>query len=266
MWIILLVFGVIALYAGYQYYTLLKTPGALKAYQSNITMQIGVQASTNSSDQYYSDYVTASEAMADELVTSSLLSSPEFTGQVCLQMQSDMDQIGQRYSSGAAAQLASQLDGCKNAAVLGNALSATRTHSLVTMSAIWSTPAGAWAIANAAGEVSAQQINKYLDYVVRTNTAAQNSQPLASARVITAASDATLVPGPQANRPALLLVLLVVALVIGIALALLIEYLDDRIWSRETAIQVLQLPVYGEVPHAPAIGKARRVSPAEQAR
>ena len=253
MWVILLVLGIIALYVGYQYYTLLKTPGALKAYQSTVTMQIGLQANANSTDQYYSDYVTTSEALADTLVTSPILSSPEFATQVSHQIQVDTDQINQRYPG-------ANLGDWQNSAIVGSAIVATRTHSLVTVSVTWSTPAGAWAIANAVGEVSASQINNYLDYEVRSNSSgSQNPHPLASAKVISAASLSALVPGPSANRPTLLLTLLVVALVLGIALALLMEYLDDRIWSKEAAVQALQVPVFGEVPRAPSIGKSGRV-------
>lgn len=254
MWVILLVLGIIALYVGYQYYTLLKTPGALKAYQSTVTMQIGLQANANSSDQYYSDYVTTSEALADELVTGPILSSPEFATQVSHQIQADTDQITQHYGAGA------NLGDWQNPAAIGSAISATRTHSLVMVNVVWSTPAGAWAIANAVGEVSATQMNSYLDYEVRNGSSgSQSAHPLASAKVISAASTAALVPGPSANRPTLLLTLLIVALVLGIALAMLMEYLDDRIWSKEAVVQVLQVPVFGEVPRAPSIGKTRHI-------
>jgi capsular polysaccharide biosynthesis protein len=62
----------------------------------------------------------------------------------------------------------------------------------------------------------------------------------------------------------LLLVLVLVALVIGIALAFLIDYLDDRVRSKEDVEQLLQLPVYGQVPRVPSIGNgtARRSSAA----
>jgi len=43
-----------------------------------------------------------------------------------------------------------------------------------------------------------------------------------------------------------------VVLIIGIALAFLIEYLDDRIYSKEAVIQSLELPVYGEIPRVPS--------------
>ncbi|MBV9231589.1 MAG: hypothetical protein JOZ18_19930, partial [Chloroflexi bacterium] len=137
----------------------------------------------------------------------------------------------------------------KDPAAIGAAISATRSHALVTVNVLWSTPAGAWAIANAVGEVSTSQISTYLDYEVRnTPSSSQETHPLASAKVINAATDAAPAPGVSANKATLLLVLLLVALVIAIALAFLIEYLDDRIYNKEAAMQLLQIPVYGEIP------------------
>lgn len=86
LWIIVLVVGVVLLYVGYQYYTLSKMPGALTAYQSNISLQVGLQANVHSSDQFYADYQSVAEAQADELVTGPVLTSPEFTEQVVRQI------------------------------------------------------------------------------------------------------------------------------------------------------------------------------------
>jgi capsular polysaccharide biosynthesis protein len=60
-------------------------------------------------------------------------------------------------------------------------------------------------------------------------------------------------------------VLVLVAFIIGIALAFLIDYLDDRIRSTEDVEQLLQLPVYGQVPRVPSLrsnGTTRRSSAA----
>jgi len=48
-----------------------------------------------------------------------------------------------------------------------------------------------------------------------------------------------------------------VALIVGIALAFLADYLDDRIHGKDEAQQLLRLPVYGEVPRAPTVGRTR---------
>jgi len=71
-----------------------------------------------------------------------------------------------------------------------------------------------------------------------------------SAEVITNPTDPVTVPRPSMNKLQLFLALILVAFVIGVALAFLIEYLDDRIHSRKEAEELLQLPFYGEVPQA----------------
>jgi capsular polysaccharide biosynthesis protein len=243
LWIIVLVVGVVLLYTGYQYYTLSKTPGALTAYQSNVSMQVGLQANAHSSDQFYADYQSVAEAQADELVTGPVLTSPEFTAQVLRQVQADSDQIMQRYGPNA------DLGNLNNPAAIGSALTVSRSHTLVTISVTWSTAAGAWAIANAIGEVSTTRLSNYLDYEIRSAPSSTTStQPQVEAKVISAASEPARVTGPGEHKVSLLLVLLLVALILGIALAALIEYLDDRIFEPHEAMQLLQLPIYGEIP------------------
>jgi capsular polysaccharide biosynthesis protein len=255
IWIIILIVGIVALYAGYQYYHLRKTPGALKAYQSTITLRIGLEATPHSTDQSYADYVSISESLADELATGPLLTTSEFDTQVVQQIQSDKGQIAARFGPNA------DLGDWQNASAIGTALTATASHSLVTINAMWSTPAGAWAIANAVGEVSVAHVGTYLDYEVRSNPAsppqATNSHPLTSAQIISSASDPIQVPGLSASKPLLLVVLVFVALIIALALAFLIEYLDDRIRSGAEVARLLQLPVYGEVPRAPSPGREK---------
>jgi capsular polysaccharide biosynthesis protein len=238
--VIVLVVGIVLLYVGYQYYKLDKTPGALKAYQSVTTLQVGLQANANSTNNSYSDYQSTSEALADELVTGPILTSPEFSTQVTRQIQADTDQITQHFGAGA------DLGDWQDITAIGSSITATRSHTLVTVSVNWSTPAGAWAIAQAIGEVSASQIGTYLDYEVRTTPTF--SQATVAARVISSASTPTAVAGTQSHRLTLLLLLLLVALIIGIALACLIEYLDDRLYSAEAATRLTGLPVVGEIP------------------
>ena len=250
-WIIALVVGVVALYAAYQYYHLHKTPGALTAYQSTTTIRIGLLDRVNPTDTNYADYVSASQALADEFTTGSIFTTPEFTQQIVQQIQSERPQIEKRFPG-------QDLGDITNASAIGSSLTATRNYSLVTLNVSWSTPAGAWAIADATDKVSTTNIGKYIDFVVRSNAVASGQgQDLASAEVVNAASDPAAAPGPSANKPVILLALIAVALVIALALAFLIEYLDDRIRSAYEAENLLQLPVYGEIPHAPAPGKER---------
>lgn len=253
IWLVALVVGVVALYVGYQYYHLRKTPGALKAYSSDITIQIGLQA-TSKGDQNNANYVVVSEALADALATGPILTSHEFDSDVSNQISQDMNQIQLRYGTNP------DLGDWQNLGAIGQALSASRVHSLVTISTTWTTPAGAWAIASAVGEVSVSKIGNYLDYVINTNAtpspAGNFVQPGVSARVISNATDAAAVPGTSSSRVTLLILLLIIALFIGIALAFLLDYLDDRIRSKDEVTRLLGLPIYGEVPRAPTPGRS----------
>ncbi len=261
-WIIALVVILAALYAGYQYYHLHKTVGTLKQYQSIVIMHIGLQPTTYSNGQSYGDYISASETVADQYASGPYFTDPTFDSQVFQQIQADQGLIEQKFGPGA------NLGGL-TAGDIGSAISATHVHTLVTVTVTWNTPAGAWAIANALSEVTVKNIRSYVGFVVGETTTGSvatpapgvtgsNSlpqQPQVTAQVVSPASDPTTIPGPDANRPTLLAVLVVVALIIGIALAFLLEYLDDRIRRREDVVQLLQLPVYGEVPRAPAPGR-----------
>ena len=254
IWVVALVVGVVALYVGYQYYHLRKTPSALKAYSSNITIQIGLQA-TSKGDQNNANYVTVSEALADAFTTGPILSSNEFDKDLSNQIDLDKDLIVQRYGVNA------DLGDWQNTGAIGQALNATRVHSLVTVNNTWSTPAGAWAIANAVGEVSVAKLGNYLDFVISKNatrSATDNFvQPQVSARVITSATNPASVPGSASSKVMLLVLLLLVALAIGIALVFLLDYLDDRIRNKTEVTQLLNLPIYAEVPRAPSPGRFR---------
>jgi len=258
IWLVALILGVVLLYIGYQYYHLHKTPGALVAYQSSITFQVGLKATTQSIDPSYADSVIVSENLADTLVTGPILTSNEFDTQVSRQVGLDMSNIAQRYGPNPD----SYLGDWRNAGAIGSALNANHIHGLVTVNVTWSTPAGAWAIANAIGEVSTTSIGTYLDYVI-TNDPSHSStngimQAAVSARVISNATDATPVPGTATSKELIFAILFLVALIVAIALTFLADYLDDRIRSKEEAKLLLQLPIYGEIPHAPAVGRSKK--------
>jgi hypothetical protein len=225
-------------------------------------MQIGLQ-SNNNNDPNYADNITVSESLGDALITSPILSSSEFDSDVSQQIGKDMGQITQRYGANPA------LGDWQNASAIGGTLSAVRAHSLVTVTATWPTPAGAWAIANAVGEISTDHISTYISYVIAQNTSslANNGQPAVTAKLISSASNAATVPGSSVSKQTLLVLLLVAALVIGIALTFLADYLDDRIRSKDAATSLLQLPIYGEVPRTPRVGNSQssRRSPSEAA-
>jgi capsular polysaccharide biosynthesis protein len=252
LWVIIPIILVVALYSAYQYYHLYKTPGMLKEYQSAITIRVGLQADPQNSDKNYADYLSVSDTLADTLVSAPIINSQAFATEVSQQIQTDMDQIRLHYG------LQPDLGNWQSLAAISAAISTSRVHNLVTMTVNWSTPAGAWAIAHAIGEVSATHLGTYLDYEISTtptSVAANPAHPMVSARVIGTASNPALVAGPAANKPGLLLALLLVACIIALALAFFVEYLDDRIRSKEEVEQLLQLPCFGEIPSAPTPGK-----------
>ncbi|GHO43132.1 YveK family protein [Ktedonospora formicarum] len=248
LWIILFLVVLTAAFAGFQYYKLAKTPGALKTYQSNITMRIGLQADPNNSNANFSDYITASEALADEIVTGPTLNTKEFTARVQAQLQADYTRNGGPQG----------INDIQAGSLVGS-LTAVHARSLLTVTATWPTPEGAKAIATAIGEVFTQQGSTFLDYEIRNGNSVNDTaiHPKASAQVLSNASDPAQVSGPASNRPLLLLALVFVALLIGIALAFLMEYLDDRVRSKEELEDLLQLPIIGEIPRASVAEKGQ---------
>ena len=259
IWLVILIVGIVGLYVGYQYYHLRKTPGALTAYRSDVTIQIGLQASPNGTDPSYADNVVVSESLADALITAPILTSKEFDTQVVNQIAADMSQIKQTYGSNV------DLSNLQDSGAIGGALTAVRAHSLVTISATWQNAAGAKIIATAVGEVSSANICTYVEYVVSKEAScspsANSTLPGVSAQVISNATDPATVPGNSVNKVTLLFILLFVALLIAIALTFLADYLDDRIYSKDDATHLLKLPVYGEVPRPPAVGRTQAKSP-----
>ncbi len=255
IWLVALIVAVVGLYVGYQYYHLHKTPGALTAYNSGVTIQIGLQASAHASDPSYADNVTTSEVLADTLITSPILTSKEFDAQVSSQIGADMSQLKQEFGSGV------DLGNWQDPAAIGGSLNYTRAHSLVSISATWPTPAGAKAIATAVGEVTTSSICTYLEYVVSKDvscaTTPNSTLPGVTAQIISNASNPSPVPGPSVNKITLLYVMLIVALFIGIALAFLADYLDDRIRGKDDATNLLHLPVFAEVPRPPTVGQPK---------
>ena len=254
IWVVVLVVGIVALFVGYQYYHLRKIPGALRAYSSNITIQIGLQP-TGNGDTNSANYVIVSEALADTMVTSSLLTTHDFDTAISNQIARDMGELQQRFGPNP------DLGDWQNPDAIGQALAANRVHSLVTITTTWSTPAGAWAIANAVGEVSVANIGAYLNYEIKNN-ALQNQPatsvpPQVTARVISDASDSVSVAGSSANKFTLYMLMLLVALVLGIALTFLLDYLDDRIRTKEEVTELLGIPIYAVIPRTPTPGHRR---------
>jgi capsular polysaccharide biosynthesis protein len=241
IWVVALVVIVVALFAGYQYYHLRKTPGALKAYSSNVTLLIDLAGTPSNNTNNAENIDVVSENMADSFATGPILTSHEFDTDVSNQIGQDMVEIVQRFGNNP------DLGNWQNAGAIGGALGAVRVHSLVTVTATWTTAPGAWAIANAVSEVSVAKIGSYL--------AGDSAQPPAAAHIVSNATDPATVPGASASKVTLLILLVLAALIIGIALAFLIDYLDDRIRTKDEVAYLLELPIYAEVPRAPTPGR-----------
>ena len=193
----------------------------------------------------YSDYVNTSATLADEFATGPTLTSDTFATQVIQQIQSDMGTIKQRYGENPS------LGDWKDTSTIIKALSATRSHSTVTIKVDWNTEAGAWAIAHAIGEVCENNMPIYLNYQVKVSNTQSSANPgyLAVGANVTnqPAKPIQLDNGALTLRKTQLLAILLVGLIVGIALAFLVEYLDDRIRRSEEVVQLLQLPMYGEI-------------------
>jgi len=251
IWLVALIVGVVALYVGYEYYHTHKIANLLTTYSSNVTIQIGVQ--TKGEPPNVAANTSTAEAFADTLATGPILASKEFDTQVSQQIAADSSEIAQRYGAHP------DLGDWQNASAIGSAMTASRIHALVTITVTWSTPAGAWAIANATGETLSAKAGQYFNYSLTTGTPVTSTtgtviQSVAVARVISNATDPATIPSTSGKTLQLLLLLLV-ALVVGIALAFLVDYLDDRIRSKDEVTNLLQLPIYGEVPRPPTPGR-----------
>lgn len=245
VWVLVIVVGLVTLYVGYSGYKLHKQ----HTYSSDVTVQIGV-SSTASKTYSNADDVSVSESLADAFATGPILSSSAFDEAIYKQIILDSSVIAQKFGANP------DLGDCNTAASIGGALSAARVHSLVTITANCSTPAGAWAAANAAGEVTVGQIGYFLDYVVNSNTTPSTfdpSQANMSARLTSSVSDPATIAVLTSSKLALYAALEVVALAVGLALVFLLEYLDDRIREKDQAASLLGLPILGSVPAAPLL-------------
>ncbi len=117
--------------------------------------------------------------------------------------------------------------------------SSERRHRVVTLWVTWPNAAEAEAIARAAGEVAQQGIDEYF----------------ARSGVVSVLQEPAVVPVAPPLRQQLDLPLRVLlALLVGLGLAFLLDYLDDSVRTAEEAEALLGTPVLGEIP----AGSSRR--------
>ena len=229
IWIVALMVAVVGIYVAYQYYQSHKVEIATKTYHTTVSIHIGLQSAIHA--QNYSDYVNTSGTLADEFTTGPTLTSDTFATQVIQQVQNDMGTIKQLYGKNPS------LGDWKDTSTIIKALRATRSHSIVTISVDWNTKAGVWAIAHAIGEVCETNIPTYLNYQVNGS----NTQASVNPEYLTVGANVIDQPakptesdsGSLVLRKTQLLAILLVGLIVGISLAFLVEYLDDRIRGAE---------------------------------
>jgi capsular polysaccharide biosynthesis protein len=250
IWIVVLVVAVVGIYVAYQYYESHKTQALTQTYRTTVVMRISLQSAAHA--QSYYDYVNTSNTLADEFASGPIPSSDAFAVQIIQQILHDMPTIQQLYGPNAS------LGDFRDSANITKALTTTRSHSTVAISVLWNTEAGAWAIAHAVGEVCEANMPTYLNYPVNASSSTTPGYLAIEAKVIEQPAKPTLADNTALTlRKAQLLAILLVGLIVGIALAFLVEYLDDRIHRSDEVAQFLQLPLYGEIPAAPVAGQSR---------
>ncbi len=254
IWLVLLTTLIALLYVGY---SLLASRGAVAS--TTYTSTVGITMEVAAPDRNapagatpsYNDRLSIADTLAESFQNGPVLTSSSFAKQISAQISSDMPTIEQRFGQNPA------LGSWRDAKTISSALAATRSHAQVTVKVNWSTSAGAWAIATAVGEIVPRNIGTYVNFLMVTPATGQGAQ-LISARVVSPADDPIVTPGgaPATKKTTLLLVVLV-AIVLGIALAFLADYVDDRVRGKEEIADLLHLPVIGEVPAAHQSGQGQ---------
>lgn len=242
IWIVALVVGVVILYIGYDYFNSTAIFETTRTYQTEVNLRIGLPASAQIQDS--TEYSTITGNLADELATGPLLTETTFNTQVVNEIKNDTNAISSQF--GPDADLGKITPG-----KLPGAYKTMRVHNLVTITVTWNTEAGAWAIAYALGKVCENSLSSYLNYQVNGNSA---DNVAAVAKTMGEPEKPTMEGGSVIvqRKTTMLIVIFLAGLIIAIALAFLIEYLDDRIHEPEQVMQTLQLPIYGEVPRTVA--------------
>lgn len=247
IWIPTLVIGVALIYVAYQFFGTNPTTETRITYKTSVALRIGISSTAQIEDS--TQYLAMTETVADEFATGPLLTSPSFLSRVIEYIDTNKAIITARFGENAnVGELTEEF--------IASSIIPARFHSTVTVSVEWGTEAGAWAIAYAIGQVSVRDLPTEQNYNIAGQPSAETGNLSAIAEML-ADPDAPIpsdsVVATRKNTG--LLLLLLVSIIIGIALAFLVEYLDDRIYEPEEVIQTLQIPIYGEVPRAPAPGR-----------
>jgi capsular polysaccharide biosynthesis protein len=259
LWIIALVVGVVTIYIAYDYFNSAKIFETARTYQTTVNLRIGLPASAHVQDS--TEYTRITENLSDEFATGPLLTNSQFNTQVVQEIAADKNIVSSRF--GANANL-----GAITIDKLPGVYKVKRIHNMVTISVDWGTEAGAWAIAHAVGQVCEKSLPTYLNYNVAEPAGQGTNQAgnVAAVAKMISEPEAPIVSGGNVavqRKATTLALLFLVGLIIGIALAFLVEYLDDRIREPDDLLSTLQLPIYGTVPHVSEAGQSRPRSQAE---
>jgi len=151
-----------------------------------------------------------------------------------------VDDFSQFVTKEAFARLVSQHLAGQGIQVSPGAISASesseRRHRVVTLWVTWPDPREAEAIARAAGEVAQMGIDQYF---ARSGVVTVIQSP-----VVTRAA-------PPLRQRLELPLRVLLALLVGLGLAFLLDYLDDSVRTVEEAEALLDVPVLGEIPANP---------------
>jgi capsular polysaccharide biosynthesis protein len=239
IWLVMIVVALTGIAVAYQFYQAHKAAAANQDYQTSVTMHIGLQSANHAQND--SDYVNTVANLTDEFASGPTLTSPSFANQV-------IQQIQNHTSSPQGYTWKDPVKNWQDPTNILSALTVTHAHSIITVVVDWHSEMGAWAIARAVGEVCEANMPSYLNYQVDSSPA----YLVPVAKVIAQPSKPVLSTKGSSTKTTQLLAILLVGLILGLALAFLVEYLDDRIYRPEEIGPLLGLPIYGEIPRASA--------------
>ena len=212
LWIVIVLIAIVLVSS------LVLQPGRPRLYQASMRFTVAVVPESRSGDYYaYDRYYTwmASEYFVDELTE--IVGSEAFAGAVSEELADSELDLGAIYGS----------------------LTADRKHRILTVHITWDDQAQLGEIANAAARVLRERSATFLGQLRATD---------ADIRLI---DPPVVLPAAQSLKERLdLPIRLVLALVAGVALTFLLDYLDDTVRGR-AEVQAMGLVVLGEVPPLP---------------
>ena len=215
-WIALTAFALVAVVALVRY----AGPGsaARHRYLSSQTLTVSVLPPDGGGAYAAMLAQQTADNLGGQITLPAVLSAGDFDRAVAAQVAADRSEVAARFGAQAAARLAGL-----SADVVSGALTANHTDDQVSLTARWPTPAGAWALATAAGQV----LNANPALIPPASPGLADG---ASVRIVLdgSATAPTLDPGPEQAARARLAETLVLGLILGVGLALLVAVWETR--------------------------------------